>query len=340
MFFSFVSCALIEELTTTPTPETTPKTTLETLPSISKSIVSTSISKPAILLTNDGENGEPSWSPDGTKIAFSSLREGNSDIYVMNADGSEQTNITMVYYKNNMVSAGRNSTKMRDGYNVYDGQPAWSPDGTQIAFASMRNWNVQLDGCGCNQIYIVNADGSKPVGGLRGSYPNWSPSGELLWVSQGKYHSHESRIYTRIDRKDVIISKWSSTSNDVAPSWSPDSKKIAFSGLADDNQEIYVVDLYLSIDLKLEVMKLNRLTNNIFYDSHPEWSPDGKKIVFETWRDGNSEIYVMNADGSNQTNITNHNADDRYPAWSPDGKKIAFVSNRSGNNQIYVMEVE
>ena len=87
-------------------------------------------------------------------------------------------------------------------------------------------------------------------------------------------------------------------------------------------------------------MKLNRLTNNIFYDSHPEWSPDGKKIVFETWRDGNSEIYVMNADGSNQTNITNHNADDRYPAWSPDGKKIAFVSNRSGYNQIYVMEVE
>ena len=76
MFFSFVSCALIEELTTTPTPETT----LETLPSISKSIVSTSISKPAILLTNDGENGEPSWSPDGTKIAFSSSVDGNQEI--------------------------------------------------------------------------------------------------------------------------------------------------------------------------------------------------------------------------------------------------------------------
>ena len=61
------------------------------------------------------------------------------------------------------------------------------------------------------------------------------------------------------------------------------------------------------------------------------------KIVFTSYRDGNSEIYVMNADGSEQTNLTNNPAIDWIPRWSLDGKKIAFTSNRDGNNEIYIM---
>ena len=63
------------------------------------------------------------------------------------------------------------------------------------------------------------------------------------------------------------------------------------------------------------------------------------QIAFVSWRDGNSEIYVMDADGNNQIRLTNHPEEDSSPSWSPDGARIAFVSNRNGGNrQIYVMD--
>ena len=72
----------------------------------------------------------------------------------------------------------------------------------------------------------------------------------------------------------------------------------------------------------------------------PAWSPDGTKIAFVSDRDGDTEIYVMNADGSHPTNLTNTSAEDRTPAWSPDGTKIAFVSSRDGSAGIYVMNAD
>ena len=72
----------------------------------------------------------------------------------------------------------------------------------------------------------------------------------------------------------------------------------------------------------------------------PAWSPDGRKLAFVSRRDGNSEIYVMNADGSEQGNLTQHPASDSHPSWSPDGRKLAFVSRRDGNSEIYVMNAD
>ena len=63
----------------------------------------------------------------------------------------------------------------------------------------------------------------------------------------------------------------------------------------------------------------------------PAWSPDGRTIVFVSWRDGNGEVYAMDADGSEPRNLTQHPAKDVRPAWSPDGRRIAFVSRRDGN---------
>ena len=73
-------------------------------------------------------------------------------------------------------------------------------------------------------------------------------------------------------------------------------------------------------------------------DGSPDWSPDCSRIAFYTDRDGNSEIYVMSADGSNQTRLTNDPAFDANPAWSPDGNTIAFASGRTGGGDIYVMD--
>ena len=72
----------------------------------------------------------------------------------------------------------------------------------------------------------------------------------------------------------------------------------------------------------------------------PAWSPDGRKLAFVSDRDGNSEVYVMNANGSGQRNLTRNPAFDADPAWSPDGRKIAFVSNRDGSYGVYVMNAD
>ena len=123
---------------------------------------------------------------------------------------------------------------------------------------------------------------------------------------------------------------------DYHASWSPDGKKIAFNSSRDGNHEIYVMNS--------DGTEQKNLTNNPATDFFPSWSPDGKKIAFSSNRGGNfrgiygnSEIYVMNSDGTEQKRLTNNPAEDYFASWSPDGKKIAFWSDRDGNDEIYVM---
>jgi Tol biopolymer transport system component len=70
------------------------------------------------------------------------------------------------------------------------------------------------------------------------------------------------------------------------------------------------------------------------------WSPDGSRIAFSSDQENNTEIYLMNPDGSNRVRLTNNPASDTEPDWSPDSKQIAFSSNRDGNIEIYVLDVE
>ena len=76
-----------------------------------------------------------------------------------------------------------------------------------------------------------------------------------------------------------------------------------------------------------------RLTASPGFDENPSWSPDGRRIAFDSMRDGNLEIYVMNADGSGSVRVTDHPAIDAIPSWSPDGKRIVFVSERIAKGQ-------
>ena len=92
----------------------------------------------------------------------------------------------------------------------------------------------------------------------------------------------------------------------------------------------------VSIELPLEAGGLEEMIE----DRGPFWSPDGSRIAFTSQRDRNDEIYVMDADGSNQRRLTNDPAQEWWSSWSPDGSRIAFVSNRDGNNEIYVMDAD
>jgi Tol biopolymer transport system component/serine/threonine protein kinase/tetratricopeptide (TPR) repeat protein len=126
--------------------------------------------------------------------------------------------------------------------------------------------------------------------------------------------------------------------DDQFPKVSRDGQEIAFSSNRDGKPEIYVMDTGGSA-------KPQRLTFNTVEDKAPAWSPDGKKIAFDNVRvaEIESDIYVMDADGSNQTNLTHSTGYDTRAAWSPDGKKIAFASNRAGAQtgfDIYVMDAD
>jgi Tol biopolymer transport system component len=248
----------------------------------------------------------PAAAADNGKIAFTSYRDSNSEIYVMNADGTGQTRLT-----NNPTS---------------DIEPAWSPDGTKIAFASDRDGEFE--------IYTMNADGTgqtrltnKPSSNAD---PAWSPDGtKIAFIS-----NRDSNIDIYMMNADGT-GQTRLTNNpewDESPAWSPDGTKIAFQSARDGNWEIYVMNA--------DGTGQTRLTNAPDMDAGPDWSPDGMKIAFESDRDSIYNIYMMNADGTGQTRLTNAPNMDLYPAWSPDGTKIAFSSHRDDNWEIYVMNAD
>jgi Tol biopolymer transport system component/uncharacterized membrane protein len=108
------------------------------------------------------------------------------------------------------------------------------------------------------------------------------------------------------------------------------SGTILFESDRDGNPEVYSTD---------NAGHLKRLTSNPNSDIQAAWSPDMTKVVFTSNRDGQNEIYLMNADGSNPVNLTNNPADDQQPSWSNDGNWVAFTSNRDGNYEIYILRL-
>jgi len=131
-----------------------------------------------------------------------------------------------------------------------------------------------------------------------------------------------------------------SKSNDQKPAWSPDGKQIAYASDRDGNQEICV----MQADGTNQMCLTNNRTPNRKpdpkkpEDRSPVWSADGKHIAFVSTRDGTAQIYVMDYDGSNITNLTRNTWDNFEPAWSPDLKQMAYVSDRDGNLNICAID--
>src|SRR5660397_35591 len=252
------------------------------------------------------------------KIAFVSQRDGNDEIYTMNADGSNVHRLTF-----DPIGSPKN-----------DLGPVWSPDGTRIAFVSNRDGNYE--------IYVMNADGSNQQRLTSSIYsdlnPTWSPDGTRIafatnrdWAISVGYEiyvmntdgSNQQRLtYNSVD--------------DVKPAWSPDGTKIAFTTNRDGNYEIYVMNA--------DGGNPQRRTYNTASDGSPAWSHDGTRIAFvRNFQSSVAEIYAINADscqectGTAPMDLSESNFADVDPTFSPDGTRIAFATNRDGNYEIYTM---
>ena len=125
-----------------------------------------------------------------------------------------------------------------------------------------------------------------------------------------------------------------SRSLNVTPTWTPDSRAVAYTSYRYGQQDIVVSHIYEG-RLETPAGGTERVHNWL-----PSYSPDGRQIAFNSNRDGNPELYVMNVDGTNLRRLTNHPAIDTSPTWSPLGHQIAFTSDRTGSPQIYVIGVD
>ena len=223
----------------------------------------------------------------------------------------------------------------------------------QIAFMSKRDGNFNPE------IYVMDADGKNQRRLTNNRHEDWSPS----WSPDGKrivfFSNRDGHVMGGIPTFEIYVMDadggnlqrlTNNPDGDWNPSWSPDGKRIVFSSRRDGHvmggiptSEIYVMDA--------DGGNLQRLTNNPDGDWNPSWSPDGKRIVFSSRRDGHfigkagitEEIYVMDADGGNEQRLTENRKNDLLPSWSPDGKRIAFASDGKGNFEnfeIYVMDAD
>ncbi len=245
----------------------------------------------AVNVTNHpAHDAEPSWSPDGHRLAFDSDRDegpGLFEIYIMNGDGTGIVRLT--------------NSPGPDGY------PSWSPDGSQIAFISFRDGN--------SEIYAVPVDGSEEARRLTRHpgddvRPAWSPDGESILFASNRTGNYEIWSMNAADGTG-LARLTDSAGNDMNPSWSPDGTRIAFDSTREGDRELYVMNA--------DGSGATRLTESPGGDVWPEWSPDGAAIAFVSSREQDEEIYVVAIDGSATAGaprrLTTSLGTDSEPSW-------------------------
>jgi Tol biopolymer transport system component len=253
------------------------------------------------------------------KLVFQTSSGG--DLYTIKADGSGLDRLT-------------------DGLD-----PAWSPDGREIAFSRWRNpWGVYLiDEDGSGEERVLDRPQTKEV--------TWSPDGTRLafTINYGTSEPTEfcffgfcftiparfnAEIWVANLQTGELLNLPLDDGAVHAPTWSPTADRIVFAG----RQGLAWIDL--------EDMEQGRFASSSPWDNSPLFSPDGQRIAFMGRVHNRWEIFVMKADGSGRRQLTHSNPEleeppsNVAPAWSPDGKSIAFLSNRDGPWRIYVMRAD
>jgi YVTN family beta-propeller protein len=264
-------------------------------------------------------NAQPAFQPGGKHLAFVSSRDDvdhNWNVFTMELTGHNQVDLTI-----------------KDG-GVEDTEPAWSPDGTQIAWR--RDWSI----------WVMNADGSNKqqlTFSLPARSPQWSPDGQ--WISFVAFANggHED-VFVIPAAGGMPINLTDNPAADLQPSWSADSQALAFetnrhhviSGttVITDNWELYAVNISTTVQ--------TRLTDSPGQDHAASWSPDGSQIAFISDRNNaqyDFSLWVMNPDGTQQRRVTGPMQLLAPIAWSPDGRRVAIQGGLLENGELYAIDV-
>jgi len=247
------------------------------------------------------------------KIAFTSNRDGNFEIYVMKPDGSGPVRLT-----NNPA---------------LDINPALSPDGTRIAFVSTRSGSAQL--------WTMNADGTNPTPVTadpgQDASPAWSPDGKTIAYSSTRSGSLQiwaldtTQPLSSSNPRQVTANTFAGA--DTTPAWSPVAGQIAFTSTSSGSPQIWLMNADGS-------GTPTQVTHDAGLDATPAWSPDGSTIAFINLQRGSASINAIKPDGSGRTQLVNNplNVDDP-PSWSPDGRRVAYTTMVNGVFQIFEVDV-
>ena len=253
------------------------------------------------------------------RIAFTSFRDGElGDIWTMNPDGTQLRKLT----------AGP----------LYDAQADWSPDGQWLAFrrgpdASRRLGVWKMDLYGGSQRLLTEGDPAVPT--QNATQPAWTPDGQALLFRATLPPFADSDIWmmdTEGNGRHLVAHV---PGDQLYPSYSPDMSRIAFTTpVGPNDRAIYT--------MAADGSNLSKIFDVVgAYDSAPNWSPDGSRIAFESNQDGDMEVYVMQADGSDIRQLTQNTLHDEGPVWSPDGTRIAYTSGVDDlNGDIWVMDAD
>ncbi len=263
-------------------------------------------------LTRRGENFRGHWSPDGSKIAFLSDRDGYESLYVMHADGSHETRLTEI-----KVWEMRSTER-------FGGGPDWSPDSTQIAFTGLHSEQDQ------SEVYLIDADGSSLTNLTNDpaidELVTWLPrENKILFTSRPTMDDNRALYAMDTDGTNVqrIIDIESSPS---MCGWVPTS---TLQLILTDGAWIYILDVACALEPppRAGTESMPKECYHQFIEPHyrqssmvyPYWSSDDPQILFyvvRTRHDG-SNIVVTNFDGTGVTNLTNCSAQNDDPDWSP-----------------------
>jgi Tol biopolymer transport system component len=251
--------------------------------------------------------GAPSWSPDGTMIAFHSARVPGYglDVYVMNRDGRDQRRLVT-----HPTAGGEASDNTRDDF-----EPTWSPDGAFIAFVTHRDGNAEIyrmDTTGHATARLTNnpADDRDPA---------WSPDGRTIAFVSNRSGSDD--VYTmRRDSTDVR-QLTRTTASESAPAWSPDGRRLAFASVRDGNADIYV----MAADGSDE----RRLTSDSAAETRPTWSADGNSIALTRSDESGRRLVVISASGGVTRPLTGPSQSADAASWQP-GVDLAVSVSASG----------
>ena len=255
--------------------------------------LSSALAVPDSLAYHPRSSEEPARSPDGTRVAFTSLRDRDQEIYVLDSGGGDPVNLTR-----HPAAADRS--------------PAWSPDGQRIAFVSNRSGDGRL-----GHLFVMDADG----GGVEqlteepqaswAFWPAWSPDGSVIScvAAQGGVEG----IFA-VDVASGVMRLLSPEGQAAGESsWSPDGARIAYTVLdtASDSSHIWTMEA--------DGGGARQLTSGEVWDRTPTWSPNGRRIAFarQTQEETRYDIYIVPAEGGDVQQVTDDPNDDMHPNWTP-----------------------